>query len=122
MVRRISLFGATGTIGDNALDLMARHADAFDLVAVSANRNIEKLVSIVEAFSPELVVTGDEAGREAFMQRLPDFSGHVLCGEDGLKQMAGAKTDVAIIGIVGFAGLMPSLECAKKRWLFGVGE
>lgn len=114
MRRRISLFGATGTIGDNALDLMARHADAFELASVSANQNIEKLVSIVETFAPELVVTGDETGRTDLMARLPDYAGEVLCGDDGLKQMAAQKTDVAIVGIVGFAGLMPSLECAKS--------
>ncbi len=114
MKRRVSLFGATGTIGDNALDLLARHADRFSLVAASANKNIEKLADIATRFNPQILVIGDEAGRADLAARLPEFDGEIWVGDDGLRQMAEHETDIAVMGIVGFAGLAPSLSCAKS--------
>ncbi len=114
MKRRVSLFGATGTIGDNTLDLLTRHADRFDLVAASANHNVEKLAAIATRFAPEILVIGDEAGRTDLLARLPDFGGDILVGDAGLRQMAEHDTGIAVMGIVGFAGLAPSLACAKS--------
>ena len=50
-MRKISLFGATGTIGDNTLDLIARHEDKFSLFAASAGGNVEKLAEIARRFA-----------------------------------------------------------------------
>lgn len=113
-MRQISLFGATGTIGDNTLDLIDRHPDKFSLFAASADGNAEKLAEITRRFSPTLLVIGDEAGRKTLHDALPDFDGDILAGADGLAQMAREKTDLAIMAIVGFAGLAPSLICAAQ--------
>ncbi len=113
-MRQVSLFGATGTIGDNALDLMARHGERFSLFAASADKNTDKLAEIARRFAPSLLVIGDAAGRDALRQALPDFAGEILVGDDGLAQMAAQKADVAIMAIVGFAGLAPSLICAGQ--------
>src|SRR6056300_1517028 len=113
-MRQVSLFGATGTIGDNALDLMARHGERFSLFAASADKNTDKLAEIARRFTPSLLVIGDAAGRDALRQALPDFAGEILVGDDGLAQMAAQKVDVAIMAIVGFAGLAPSLICAGQ--------
>ena len=113
-MRQISLFGATGTIGDNTLDLIDRHLDKFSLFAASADGNAEKLAEISRRFSPTLLVIGDEAGRKTLHDALPDFDGDILVGADGLAQMARTKTDLAIMAIVGFAGLAPSLICAAQ--------
>jgi 1-deoxy-D-xylulose-5-phosphate reductoisomerase len=113
-MRQISLFGATGTIGDNTLDLISRHQDKFSLFAASADGNVEKLADIARRFSPSLLVIGNEAGCTALQEALPDFSGEILVGAEGLAHMARAKTDLAIMAIVGFAGLAPSLICAAQ--------
>ena len=113
-MRQISLFGATGTIGDNALDLIGRHADKFSLFAASADGNVDKLADIARRHNPSLLVIGREAGRAALQEALPDFNGEILVGADGLAQMARAKADLAIMAIVGFAGLAPSLICAAQ--------
>lgn len=113
-MRQISLFGATGTIGNNTLDLISRHQDKFSLFAASAYGNVDKLADIARRFKPALLVIGDEAGRTALQDELPDFGGEILVGADGLAEMAGAKTDLAIMAIVGFAGLAPSLICAAQ--------
>ena len=113
-MRQISLFGATGTIGDNALDLIGRHADKFSLFAASADGNVDKLADIARRHNPSLLVIGDEAGSAALQEALPDFNGEILVGADGLAQMARTKADLAIMAIVGFAGLAPSLICAAQ--------
>ena len=113
-MRKISLFGATGTIGDNTLDLIARHEDKFSLFAASAGGNVEKLAEIARRFTPALLVIGDETGRKALRAALPEFSGEILVGEKGLAQMAATKADLTIMAIVGFAGLAPSLICAAQ--------
>jgi 1-deoxy-D-xylulose-5-phosphate reductoisomerase len=113
-MRQVSLFGATGTIGDNTLDLMARHADRFSLLAASADGNVDKLADIAWRFNPSILVIGDEAGRAKLVAALPDFSGDIWVGADGLAQMAQQKCDIAIMGIVGFAGLAPSIMCARQ--------
>ena len=113
-MKRISLFGATGTIGDNALDLMARHQDRFSLFAASAEANAEKLADIARRFNPSLLVIGDERGRIALNAALPDFKGDILVGEQGLLQMAEQDVALNIMAIVGFAGLAPSLACAAR--------
>jgi 1-deoxy-D-xylulose-5-phosphate reductoisomerase len=113
-MRQVSLFGATGTIGDNTLDLMARHADRFSLLAASADGNVGKLADIARRFNPSILVIGDEAGRAKLVAALPDFSGDIWVGADGLAQMAQQKCDIAIMGIVGFAGLAPSIMCARQ--------
>ena len=111
-MRQVSLFGATGTIGDNALDLIARHADRFSLFAASADGNVDKLADIAKRFEPSILVIGDDAGRARLAAALPDFTGDIWVGESGLTQMAEQKTDIAVMGIVGFAGLAPSMICA----------
>lgn len=113
-MRHISLFGATGTIGDNALDIMARHKDRFSLFAASADGNAEKLADIARRFNPSILVIGDEAARVRLVDALPDFAGEIWVGDAGLAQMAQQKTDIAIMGIVGFAGLAPSMICAAQ--------
>ena len=112
MQRRVSLFGATGTIGDNVLDLVARHPERFDISVLTADKNAKKLAQLASQFAPYCVVIGTEAGRDEFLALLPDYEGSVLVGEAGLVEAAQQRVDVAVMAIVGFAGLAPSLACA----------
>lgn len=114
MQRRISLFGATGTIGDNVLDLVARHPERFSIAVLTAEKNAEKLAQLAAQFNPECVVIGSDAGRAAFLDAAPDYKGTVLVGEAGLGEAAGISVDVAVMAIVGFAGLAPALVCARQ--------
>ena len=114
MQRRVSLFGATGTIGDNVLDLVARHPERFAITVLTADKNAKKLAQLASQFAPDCVVIGTEAGRDEFLALLPDYEGSVLVGEVGLVEAAQQRVDVAIMAIVGFAGLAPSLACAAN--------
>ena len=122
MQRRISLFGATGTIGDNVLDLVARHPERFSVTALTADKNAAKLAQLASQFAPDCVVIGTDAGRDAFLAALPDYKGSVLVGEAGLIEAAQQRVDVAVMAIVGFAGLAPSLTCAAQGGILALAN
>ena len=114
MSRSLAIFGATGTIGDNALDLVDQHQDRFDVQVLSAQNNSDKLAQLAQKYNPEILVIGTQEGREALAQNLPDFKGTIVVGEAGLLEAARHKVDVAVMAIVGFAGLAPAMTCAAQ--------
>lgn len=122
MKRRISLFGATGTIGDNVLDLVARHADRFSISVLTAHENTDKLAQLAAKFEPECIVIGTDEGRDNFLTALPDYIGAVLVGEAGLIEAAKIQADVAVMAIVGFAGLAPSLARAAQGGILALAN
>ena len=122
MQRRVSLFGATGTIGDNTLDLVDRHADRFKIAVLTANENTQKLAALVEKYQPECVVIGTQAGRDALLAAVPDYKGAILTGAAGLVEAAKTRVDVTVMAIVGFAGLAPALTSAAQGGLLALAN
>ena len=122
MQRRVSLFGATGTIGDNTLDLVDRHADRFKIAVLTAHENTQKLAALVEKYQPECVVIGTQAGSDALLAAVPDHKGAVLTGAAGLVEAAKTRVDVTVMAIVGFAGLAPALTRAAQGGLLALAN
>lgn len=122
MQRRISLFGATGTIGDNTLDLVDRHPDRFRIDVLTAQQNCDKLIALMQKHKPQVVVIGDDAGRQKIAAAMPDFSGDILVGEAGLLEAAQLSVDVVVMAIVGFAGLAPALTCAEQGGILALAN
>ncbi len=112
-MRRISLFGATGTIGDNALQLVDLHPERFTIEVMSAHQNVKKLVALARRYQPKCLVIGDAESAALVKQNLTDFSGDILVGEAGLVEAAQRPCDVTVMAIVGFAGLKPALAAAQ---------
>ena len=126
-LRHISLLGATGSIGDSTLDVVARHPDRFALDAVAAHRQWRKLAAICHRFRPRYAALLDfEAAatleRELAGAALPT---RVLAGVDALCEVAALPgVDTVVAAIVGAAGLRPSLAAAAagKRILLANKE
>ena len=122
-MKSIALLGATGSIGDSTLDVIARHPDRFRLRAVSGHRNIAKLLSICQRFQPEVVVVPDQSSGDLLLEGLglsmnakPEMSKalEIVIGERGLDQIAAdPDVDVVVAAIVGAAGLSSCLSAAK---------
>jgi 1-deoxy-D-xylulose-5-phosphate reductoisomerase len=126
-VKGVSILGATGTIGRNTLDVISRHQDAFRVMALTANSNDELLAAQCEQWGPECAVMADANAAERLGARLarsrPDVE--VLSGVDGLERAAALPgVDMVMAGIVGAAGLIPSLAAARagKRVLLANKE
>ncbi len=121
-MRRISLFGATGTIGDNALSLVDLHPERFRVEVLSAHRNVEKLSALARKYNPSCLVIADAGQRDALKAALPDFKGDILAGEDGLIEAAQRPCDVNVMAIVGFAGLRPALAASQMGHILALAN
>ncbi|MDC0656823.1 1-deoxy-D-xylulose-5-phosphate reductoisomerase [Leisingera sp. SS27] len=112
-MRKISIFGATGSIGQNTIDLIRRAPEAYDVVALTGGANIAQLAEDAIALRADVAVT-------AFADRLPDLraalegSGvEAAAGQAALVEAAGRPADWIMSAIVGAAGLAPGLEALK---------
>ena len=110
MTKRISIFGATGSIGQNALNLL-RHAGpaAFRVVALTGAQNVAQLARDAIEFGAEIAVTADAARYDDLKQLLSGSGVQAAAGTDALVDAATRPTDIMVSAIVGAAGLRPGL-------------
>ena len=115
-MQKISILGATGSIGKSTIDVLLKHPELFSVYALTANSNIELLLQQAQLCSPEYVVVADP---KKFKQAKKLFSDQqltceVLVGHEAIAQVASAsEVDVVMAAIVGAAGLMPTLAAVK---------
>ena len=112
-MRKLSVFGATGTIGDNTLDLVGRHPDKFEIEVLTAHENVEKLAALARVHKPSLVVVSDPECRPSLASALSDLPIKVEGGAQALVDAACVPVDLVVMGIVGFAALGPSLAAVR---------
>ena len=115
-IQRITVLGATGSIGQSTLDVVARHPDRFSVFALSAHRQDDKLLDQVLRFEPEfaVMVDAEAAARLRTALRSAGSRTEVLCGTEALVEIAAAsETDMVMAAIVGAAGLRPALAAAR---------
>ena len=123
-MKRITLLGATGSIGQSALDIIERHPDRFSLYALAANTRIQEMRALCQRFKPRYAVMGDTGSAKQLQAELGSET-QVIGGEAGLRQVAEAtEVDIVVAGIVGAAGLLPTLAAVKagKRILLANKE
>ena len=115
-MRRIAVLGATGSIGDSTLDVIARHPDRYRAVVLSANKSVEDMAALCRNFRPQHAVMSDEAAADALEAALLDVPEvTVSAGAAELDQLVAATDiDTVVAGIVGFAGLRPTLSAARS--------
>ncbi len=110
--RRIALFGSTGSIGVNTLDVVRRNPERFEVTALAAHRNIEVLAGQIAEFHPRAVAVSDPDAAKELESRNPDCE--ILAGPDGLVELARrGEYDIFVGALVGFAGLAPTVEAVK---------
>lgn len=114
--RRISILGSTGSIGVNTLDVVGQLGgrDAFDLVALTGNRNIELLARQAKAFGAKTAVTADEARYAELKAALSGTGIEAAAGRNAVVEAAAAEADWVMAAIVGTAGLAPTLAAAER--------
>ena len=114
MTRRISIFGVTGSIGQNTLDLVRRESSAYHLVALSGGRNIAQLAKDAREFSPEVVITAFEELLPELQAAMAGSGVAVEAGAEAIARAAERPADWIMSCIVGVAGLMPSLHAVQQ--------
>ncbi|MEE8287296.1 MAG: 1-deoxy-D-xylulose-5-phosphate reductoisomerase [Gammaproteobacteria bacterium] len=126
-MKKLTILGATGTIGLNTLDVVARNPERFEVFALTANTNDERLAEQCVEWHPRFAVMADGQGAQRLRERLNGRCEkmEILDGVSGLEQVAGIpEVDFVMAGIVGAAGLLPSLAAARagKRVLLANKE
>ena len=113
----ITVLGATGSIGLSTLDVISRNSDRYRVIALTANRNVDSLLDQCLTHQPQFAVLADVDAAEDLRRRLHDKAPdiEVMGGPEALVSVAGMdKVDCVMAGIVGAAGLMPTLEAVRK--------
>jgi 1-deoxy-D-xylulose-5-phosphate reductoisomerase len=110
-VKRIALFGSTGSIGTQALNVIGNNPDKFSAEVLTAQSNDELLIQQALQFNPNVVVIGDESKYQNVKDALSSTDIKVFCGEKALEEVAAMDVyDLMLAAIVGFAGLKPTLK------------
>ena len=114
--KRIAILGSTGSIGTQALQVIAEHSDLYEAYVLTANRQADLLIEQARRFLPAQVVIADEARYEYVRDALQDLPIQVYAGQDSLCQVVqNNEVDIVLTALVGFAGLRPTVAAIKAH-------
>ena len=121
--KRIAIFGSTGSIGTQALDVVRAQSGLFEIEILTAQTNDELLIAQALEFKPNAVVIGDETKYQKVKEALGGEDIKVFAGEKALEEAADFDTyDIMLAAIVGFAGLKPTLKAVSKGKLIALAN
>lgn len=121
-MRKISIFGATGSIGTNTLDLIRRDPDAYTVVALSGAGNITLLASLAKEFRAEIAITALPARLEDLRDALQGTGIEAAAGADAIAEAAAREVDWGMSAIVGAAGLRASMALARHGGILALAN
>jgi 1-deoxy-D-xylulose-5-phosphate reductoisomerase len=113
VTRKITILGATGSIGKSTLDLVERNRDRFEVTAVTAATNVEVLADIVRRTGAELAVVADESRYSDLAELLVGTNCRAAAGTDALIEAAVGEAGLVVAAIVGCAGLRPVMAAIE---------
>ncbi|MGH1369071.1 MAG: 1-deoxy-D-xylulose-5-phosphate reductoisomerase [Maritimibacter sp.] len=114
MTRRISIFGATGSIGESTIDLIARDPDAYDVVALTGGHNVARLAAQARLLNADIAVTAHEENLQSLRDALAGSGIEAAAGAQAIEEAARRPADWVMSAIVGAAGLPPGLAALQS--------
>jgi 1-deoxy-D-xylulose-5-phosphate reductoisomerase len=113
-MKRLAILGSTGSIGVTTLDLVARFPERFEITALGAGRNVDRLAEQVRRFRPSLVAVQDSQAALELQKRIPEYRGRITYGAEGMEAVATASgTELVVSALVGALGLLPTLRAIE---------
>lgn len=132
MKKQIAILGSTGSIGTQALEVIAEHPDLYEVYALTANNQVERLIEQARRFNPDSVVIANEEKYAQLKEALADLPIKVYAGSNALAEIVQAQPiNIVLTAMVGYAGLKPtiaaiqagkSIALANKETLVVAGE
>ena len=112
--KQIAILGSTGSIGTQALQVIKEHADVFEVCVLTANNQVDLLISQAREFLPEIVVIANEDKYLYLKEDLQDLPIKVWAGQDAISQVVQAEpVDIVLTAMVGYSGLKPTISAIK---------
>jgi 1-deoxy-D-xylulose-5-phosphate reductoisomerase len=112
-VKRLSVLGSTGSIGEQTLAVAEAFPELYRVVALGAGRNVAKVADQVRRFRPEIVALAEPEGAEALRAQLGPTDVEIAVGAAGLEAVAVHAADLVVAGLVGAVGLRPTLAAVR---------
>lgn len=113
-MKKISILGSTGSIGQSTLSVIGKFPDRFKVAALAAGNNIELLAKQVRQFKPAIVSVASSASAESLKNRCADMNVRIVPGAEGMIEVAAAEeADMTVSAIVGTAGLVPTMAAIR---------
>lgn len=114
MKKQIAILGSTGSIGTQALQVIAEHPDLYETYALTAHSHVELLAEQARRFMPEAVVIANPDKYGELKEALADLPVKVYAGEDALCQIVeSSPIDIVLTAMVGYAGLRPTMNAIR---------
>ncbi|MCA4772290.1 1-deoxy-D-xylulose-5-phosphate reductoisomerase [Staphylococcus pseudintermedius] len=127
-MKNIAILGASGSIGQQAIDVIERHPENFNLTAFTVGKNIDFAIEVIQKFNPEIVAVQEESA----VAQLKPYHSHIVSGREGLIKVATYnKNDLVLNSLLGSVGLEPTMKAievgkdialANKETLVVAGE
>ncbi len=127
-MKRVALFGATGSIGRSTLDVISHYPERYEVFALTANSRIDELVHLCKRFQPKIALVADSARQDELLAGLHEEGLdriEVWAGQSAMAKLAALpEVDIDVLAIVGAAGLVPTFAAAQagKRLLLANKE
>ena len=119
--RTLSVLGSTGTIGTFTLDIVDKYPGQFRVVSLACGRNIEKLIPQISKYRPKVVSVEKTSDIPNLKKEFPEVQ--FFSGAEGIAAcLQNEPVDIAIVGIVGFAGLSPTIQALKNCKIVGLAN
>ena len=116
MAKHIAILGSTGSIGTQALEVIANHPDAFILEVLTANNNADLLIEQAKKFNPNAVVIANKDLNPKVKEALFDNDIKVYAGEESIEQIVELDAiDIVLGSLVGYSGLLPTINAIKHK-------
>jgi 1-deoxy-D-xylulose-5-phosphate reductoisomerase len=113
-LKKISILGSTGSIGQSTLSVVAQFPDRFKIVALAAGNNVALLEEQVRQFKPSVVAVAGEKAAEGLKTRCEDLKVRIFSGVEGMVRVAADDdADITVSAIVGTAGLVPTMAAIR---------
>ena len=120
--RSVTVLGATGSVGRNTVDLLARNRERFDVIALTANSNVGLLAEQARLLQPQTAIIGDPDKRDDLANALQGSAVEVMAGEAAIIEAASRPADIVVAAIVGAAGLQPTLAASRQGSIVAIAN
>jgi 1-deoxy-D-xylulose-5-phosphate reductoisomerase len=120
--KSVAIFGSTGSIGNNALQVIAQHSSQYQVVALVAGSDVKTLIKQAKIFKPKYVAINDEKHFAELKKSMAGLKIEVLAGQKAINDLAKIKVDFFLSAIVGIAALIPTLNAIKAGCNIGMAN